>query len=349
MKILLLGEYSGVHNNFKRIFKSKGHNVTLVANGDGFKKFEYDLNVSTSKSYFDAIINILKFYFNINKFIGNDVVQFNSPLSLPIYFNYFGCMYFIFKFNKRIVYYTGGTDIFLLNSKDEFKYFPFNEDNILEIPKFSKSMKSYSEKFISNVDLIIPPNYLYFVPYKSFRNIAAPVQFPKFNLDVLENEEEKNDFNKIRIIYPRTRDGFKGSKYILPALLKIADKYKKLVEVKVLEKINFDEFRIEIQKYDILVDQCNSYDYGMGALLGLQCGLVVLSGSENESLEYLKIENCPVINILPDTDFIFNKIEELILNPELISQIKINSIKYSNEFHNDDKIYELWIKNIMSK
>ena len=43
MKILLLGEYSNLHNSLKKGLVELGHEVTLISSGDGFKSFESDI------------------------------------------------------------------------------------------------------------------------------------------------------------------------------------------------------------------------------------------------------------------------------------------------------------------
>ena len=43
MKILLIGEYSGLHNSLKDGLQLNGHSVTLLGTGDGFKNFPVDI------------------------------------------------------------------------------------------------------------------------------------------------------------------------------------------------------------------------------------------------------------------------------------------------------------------
>ena len=63
MKILLVGEFSGVHNNLKKGLIELGHDVILAADGDGFKSFGYDLRLKPFVyKQNDKIYNIL---FNI--------------------------------------------------------------------------------------------------------------------------------------------------------------------------------------------------------------------------------------------------------------------------------------------
>jgi glycosyltransferase involved in cell wall biosynthesis len=52
MRILLVGEYSGFHNSLKHGLTALGHEVTIVASGDGFKNYPAD--VSLRSSAFDS-------------------------------------------------------------------------------------------------------------------------------------------------------------------------------------------------------------------------------------------------------------------------------------------------------
>ena len=43
MKILLIGEYSGVHTNLAKALKNKKIELTTVSDGDAYKKFNKDI------------------------------------------------------------------------------------------------------------------------------------------------------------------------------------------------------------------------------------------------------------------------------------------------------------------
>ena len=47
MKILLIGEYSRLHNSLKEGLEKNGHNVTLVGSGDGFKNYPVDIKLDS--------------------------------------------------------------------------------------------------------------------------------------------------------------------------------------------------------------------------------------------------------------------------------------------------------------
>ena len=44
MKVLLVGEYSGVHNNLKRGLEKLGVKVILINGGDSWKNFDSDID-----------------------------------------------------------------------------------------------------------------------------------------------------------------------------------------------------------------------------------------------------------------------------------------------------------------
>ena len=48
MKILLIGEYSRLHNSLKEGLQVLGHEVLLIGNGDLFKNFPVDINIGSS-------------------------------------------------------------------------------------------------------------------------------------------------------------------------------------------------------------------------------------------------------------------------------------------------------------
>ena len=104
MKILLIGEYSRLHNSLKEGLQKNGHKVTLLGSGDGFKNYPVDIkidsiffNLKLFKLFaklidrlFKISLNELEMYYKANKIIsdlkGYDVVQLineNAFRTLP--------------------------------------------------------------------------------------------------------------------------------------------------------------------------------------------------------------------------------------------------------------------------
>ena len=68
MKILLLGEYSRLHNSLKEGLVSKGHEVIMVSTGDDFKNYDVDYSIhSAFFSRFWLIRKCVNLVYNITK------------------------------------------------------------------------------------------------------------------------------------------------------------------------------------------------------------------------------------------------------------------------------------------
>jgi glycosyltransferase involved in cell wall biosynthesis len=85
----------------------------------------------------------------------------------------------------------------------------------------------------------------------------------------------------------------------------------------------------------ILLDQVYAYDQGYNALEAMAQGKVVFTGAEQEWLYYYKLkEDTVAINALPDAQKIADKLEWLILNPEMILKISKNARLFIEKEHN---------------
>ena len=91
MKILLLGEFSGVHLNLANGLRHLGHTVLFAADGDGYRNFKSDIFINTNALNVKTIVKDFMHPINeIENFKGYDVVQLISP----------------FIFNKKIPFYN---------------------------------------------------------------------------------------------------------------------------------------------------------------------------------------------------------------------------------------------------
>jgi hypothetical protein len=178
--------------------------------------------------------------------------------------------------------------------------------------------------------------YTYSLGYNDNPKLKAPIPLPNSgNNSVFIPNQEKG---KLRILFGITRREFKGAEFILEALEKIKRNYSTAVDITIVERLPFAEYIDLLRHTDVLIDQCKSYDYGMNAIFALENGCVVLSGCEKEAIEYLRIIDCPVINILPEIVDIYNKIECLIVNKEKLQVIKKRSFEFVNTKHSNKLI-----------
>lgn len=343
MKILLVGERSGVHNNFKKSLIAQGHEAYIAADGDGYKGFGYDFRIMPHKGgWFGKIKNIIYVLKNIRKFLGYDVIQFINPFAIPYYYSFLFITFIIIKANKNSVYYACGTDPAFLSSKNKFKYFPFDDIRDEYYPQYHIFQKLHFWCFLKLVDKIIPSMYSYAVGYDINPKLTAPLPLPGSGDYIKHIIPVKG---RIRILFGITRKGFKGAGYILEALEKIQFKYSNEVEIAIVEKIPYQEYKQKLLSADILIDQCKSYDYGMNAIIGMENGLIVLSGNEKVAQEYLMCETAPVVNITPNPDQIFKAIEQLVLAEKThLLSLKERSVEYVKNNHCPNSLSKRLVK-----
>lgn len=327
MRILLVGEFSGVHNNLKKGLEELGHDVKLAADGDGFKQLGYDFSVKPFKDkYIGRILNLIYLIINYKKFIGYDIVQFISPFVIPTYVYKLGLLKVLFENNTKIIYYACGTDPNYVSTSKTLKYHPLSNGKY-----YPKRRLEYYKWFIKNIDIVIPSMYDYYLGYRDINNLGNSIMLPGSG-DYINQLKKPDD--KLKILFGITRRDFKGADYVEDALEMILHKYGDRVEINIVERLPFDDYKLLLDKTDILIDQCKSQFYGMNAIFAMERGVIVLSGSEVDAVNYLGINDPTIINIRPNSEFIFKELEKLIsLNNNEIHKFKLKSLSYVKTFH----------------
>ena len=74
MKILLLGEYSNLHATLAQSLRKLGHEVTVVSNGDFWKNYPRDIDVSRPKGRLGGVRLYTRLLFLLTKLRGHDIV-----------------------------------------------------------------------------------------------------------------------------------------------------------------------------------------------------------------------------------------------------------------------------------
>lgn len=351
LKILLLGEYSGFFTNLREGFLQSGHIVDFYHNGDGKKNIKAtgEKLCSESNSFF------IKTKENIRKIKGlknYDLILMVSPnIFNPIFTIYF---FKILKKNNGKLYMIscGGTyELYNAVKKKKFKYYMYDDDltNTYKKPKKIYEQLLLGPLYILNemyvfkhCDKIIPIAYEYYLPFAHYDNIGPIIPLPVNTKKV--SPVFKLNGDKINIYFGLNQPFYKGANYILPALKKIEKEFYDLVNIEIKELIPFDEYTKIMNQADIVVDQCKSYCWGMNAILSMTKGKVVFSGAEEETLKLFKIKNSPIINIIPNSEMIYESIKKLIQNKDEIVRLKKESYEFVLKFHDAKKIANQYIE-----
>ena len=351
MRILLLGDLSGVHKNLQHGLINCGYTkTTLASSGDGFKNITSDIVLPklVKFSKFNKIKYRLKYLNFLLGIRGYDIVQICDPFFLPFpFFPYKEILNYLKNNNGKIFLMAGGSDSFYwMKGIQKLKYNPYKEHikyDLQGIPPKQESEKSFAfNKFIAdNVNGIIPNSYEYHVAYSDHHNIRNLILQPIY---LQEKSINKFSENKLAILHGISRYGLKGTIHIESAFKKLTQRYKKDIEFKITRNLKIDDYLNEIDKSDVIVDQCYSQSYGMNALYALSRNKIVLSGAEPEALKAMKVENCPVLNIQPNKKNICDVLSKLIANKNLRCELRDYSLTYLQKYHDSRIIAEKYIK-----
>jgi len=378
MQILLVGEYSRLHNSLKEGLLALGHEVTLVSTGDEFKNFPSDMllkrkcDSGISKKVKVGLFKLLgldisslslknQFFQQKEKLKGFDIVQLinESPLGiLPKYEK--EIISYLNKNNAKLFLLSCGTDYTSVKYAQEkkFRYSIFNpffdgkvsEKDFFPALKYLKpEYKDLHDFVFENVDGVIASDLDYDIPLQGNKKylglIPNPVNTKKLKFQSINTE------GKIIIFHGINRANYfkKGNDYFEAALEKLQQKYAEKVEVITVENVPYSEY---IEKYNsahILLDQVFAYDQGYNALEAMAKGKVVFTGAETEFLERYNLKEDEVcINSHPDSGYLFNKLENLILNPEKLTSISVNARQFIESEHDyitiAKKYLEVWQK-----
>ena len=380
MKILLIGEYSNLHNSLKQGLQKNGFEVTLLSTGDGFKNFDSDIPIKSTlfenkflkliAKLIDRLIGVslneieifIKAIFKINKLKGFDIVQLINERS-------FGTspklektiLKYIFKNNKKVFLLACGVDTVSIKyaSEKKFRYSilsPYFKNKNLK-GEFKHTVKYLNSNYLmlgeyvrDNVKGIISSDLDYHIPYENFNKYLGMIPNP-VNIDKLK-KCEINKKNKIFILHAINSKNKikKGNEFFEKSLILIEEKYKN--KIKIVKTIDrpYSEHIINVNECDILLDQVYAYDQGYNALEAMALGKVVFTGAEKEWVEFYNIkEDSVAINALPDISKIVEKLSWLIENPIQLKSISKNARKFIEEHHDYKNIANKYLKTWKTK
>ena len=354
MKILLLGEFSGVHKNLKEGLQKLGYDVVVASSGDGFKQINSDIDLSVNGNILTKKIKRLKQRFDLIQMVKEyDLVQLINPFifysaKIP---NKLNKLFFkkLIENSKKIYMLAAGDDSYFWRyGRKRLNYGPF--DDFLKYDYGGKST-FYMEsdrafeinKYVAdNVNGIIPVMYEYEISYKGHKNLLNTIPLP-INIDKIKYEENIVS-KKLVVFHGLNRYGFKGTRHVEEAFAILSKKYPNELELIIDGKMPLEKYLKVMQKTNIVIDQTNSYSLGMNGLYAMAMGKVVLGGAEPESLKSLGVNKSPVINIKPNAQSIVEEIEKLLNNKKDIPKIGYESRKFVEDVHGYVKVAKQYLE-----
>ncbi|MFE3869102.1 glycosyltransferase [Flavobacterium sp. LS2P90] len=373
MKVLLVGEFSRLHNSLKEGLQELGHEVYILGHQDGFKNYPVDFPIEkiwdngflkkikvTVNAIFgldiSSYLTYLQFKKNKSKFTGFDVVQLVNE-------NSFYCQYyyekkildFLFKNNLKTYLLSSGYDY--LNVKYCFenpnyksgiqRYLAgrINPKSFGNVLKFrTSSFKKLHQFIYSNIQGIIASDIDYHIPLlinsKYSGLIPNAINTVKIGFQPLTISDTIIIFHGIN----EANYYKKGNDYFEKALHIIEKKYESTVEIITTRDIPYSTYINLYNKAHIVLDQTYANDQGYNALEAMAKGKVVFTGAEDEFIAYYNLNERVCINALPDVEYLVNELSYLIENPNEMIAIGKRARTFIEKEHDYIKIAEKYLQ-----
>jgi glycosyltransferase involved in cell wall biosynthesis len=374
MKILLIGEYSRLHNSLKEGLVAQGHQVITLASGDHFKKYDVDYSIDsaffsgfwfirksknliykTTTFDLEKIERAVRFYFLLPKLKGFYHVQLINSDAIETYPFLARFLYrkMFQNINSRSLLVCGDeTPVIDYLFKKELKYSvltPYFEDASLR-KKFEFPLKYKTKRYRKtfdwmneNCNSLIASDLDYKIPLEAMGYKPHFIPNP-INTDIIAFKELEIN-TRIVIFLGINRGSYikKGIPFFEKALVLIKEKYNSKVEIIISENIPYSQYISLYDKAHILLDQVYAYDQGYNALEAMAKGKVVFTGAETEFIQHYNLTERVAVNALPNVESLVNDLSFLIENPDEISAIGKRARAFIEKEHHYIKIAEQYL------
>ncbi|MGN0232942.1 MAG: glycosyltransferase family 1 protein [Bacteroidaceae bacterium] len=356
MKILLLGEYSNVHATLADGLRLLGHKVMVMSNGDFWKDYPRDVDLSRHEGKWGGISLMARLAFLLPRMVGYDVVQLINPMFVELKAGRILPLYrFLRRHNRRVVLGAMGMDYYWVHeccTRRHLRYSDFNigdelrsnADALSERHDWIGTSKERLNRIIAeDCDAIVAGLYEYWTCYQPLfpdktEFIPLPIK-PKFSDEAVVDRRDPRQPVRIFVGVNRSRNEYKGTDIMLRAARIVQGRYPGRMELVVAENVPFGQYVQMMDGSDAIMDQLYSYTPSMNPLEAMSRGLVCIGGGEPESYDILGERHlCPIINVTPSIESVCQVLETLVLHPERIPELKRQSMEYVRKHHDFVKV-----------
>ena len=359
MKILLIGEYSNVHWTLAEGLRTLGHEVCVVSNGDFWKDYKRDISLVREYTKLGGIKYMLKLYTLLPRLRGYDVVQLINPMFLELKAERIAPIYrYLKKHNKKVFLGAFGMDAYWVDACTaqpfRFRYSDFNIGDYPISNAYVDEQKAdwqhtpkarLNHHIAADCNGIIAGLYEYYAAYEPAHKekltyIPFPVPSDSCSKAIYSPERKIRFFIGIQ----RERSIYKGTDIMLRALERLVAEYPNDCELLKAESVPFEQYSRMIEECDVLLDQLYGYSPAMNALLAMSKGKIVVGGAEPECYDILCEHTLrPMINVTPSEQDVYEKLEWLVKNKQMIAAMQQQSIEFVVKHHNPARVAQQYI------
>ena len=353
MKILLIGEYSNVHATLAEGLRLLGHRVTVVSNGDEWKDYPRDIDVSRPQGSLAGLRLLMRLYCLLPRLRGYDIVQLINPMFFELRAERLFWFYdYLRRHNKKVVLGAFGMDWYWVHTctvEKPLRYSDFNFGDQVRTDEaaireqhdwLGTTKETLNKKIAQDADAIVTGLYEYDVCYRP--HFPEKTQFIPFPIKLPETYSTKRcKASKVSVFIgiSRGRSAYKGTDIMLQAAKDLHTKYAYRMKLNIAEGVPFEEYQKMMEGSDAILDQLYAYTPSMNPLLAMSKGIICIGGGEPENYDIIhETELRPIINVQPSYESVYQELEQLILHPERIPQLKAESREYVKRHHDYLKV-----------
>ena len=351
MKILLLGEYSNVHATLAEGLRALGHQVTVASNGDFWKNYPRDIDLARTPNHWGGIRLMAKVATLLPSFRGYDVVQVINPMFLELKAERILPIYrYLRRHNRKMFLGAFGMDYYWVNECTQRRHLRYSDFNIgdklrtnIEATREQKDWLGTPKEKLNRIiaddcDGIITGLYEYWSCYEPhFPDKTTFIPFPIRPATSFSTEAHQPV--RIFIGINRERSSYKGTDIMLQAAREVEARHPDLMKLQVVESVPFSQYTQLMENSDAILDQLYAYTPSMNPLEAMKKGIICIGGGEPENYEIIgETELRPIINVEPTKESVVSALEQLVLHPEAIPELKRQSVEYITRHHDYLKV-----------
>ena len=363
MKILLIGEYSNVHATLAEGLRELGHSVTVISNGDFWKNYPRDIDVTRKPGMLGGISLMARLYTLLPKMRGYDIVQLINPIFFELKAERLFWFYrYLRRHNKRVYLGAFGMDWYWVHTctyQKPLRYSDFNfgdkvrtdaEAVVYQQSWLGTAKEQLNQMIARDCDGIIAGLYEYWACYHPvFPDKTTFIPFPIRMPEKYSTERAQKSKVVLFIGINKERSAYKGTDIMYQAAKDIQQKYAQRTKLVVAESVPFAQYQQMMESSDAILDQLYAYTPSMNPLLAMSKGIICIGGGEPENYEIInETQLRPIINVEPTYDSVYHELEQLVLNPDRIPQLKRQSVDYVAKHHDYLKVarqyLDFWTK-----
>ncbi len=360
MKILLLGEYSNVHATLRKALIQLGHQVTLISNGDFWKNYPRDIDLSRTPGRWGGVCYTARLLTLLPRLRGYDVVQLINPMFLelkaerimPIY-------HYLRRHNKKVFLGAFGMDYYWVKACCQLMplaYSDFNIGHQLRTDAIATAYRNeweHTAKTTLNKEIattcngIIAGLYEYWAAYHPYLpEKTTYIPFPICcTTPPMSNRGIHSSPIRVFIGINKTRHKYKGTDIMLEALTNLHQKYPTLFTIQKAESVPFAQYKKMMAEADILIDQLYSYTPSMNTLEAMSQGIVCVGGGESDFYRFIGEKQLrPIINVKPSYNDVYAQLEYIILHPKQLPLLSAQSKAFVNKYHNHINVAKQYLQ-----